>query len=113
MEKVKTTLLHPLAHVLPVMSGQIRQQGHIGFVPQSFSSPDYSVLEIVLMGRASKIGAFNLPSKTDETVALQMLARLDILHLAERNINMLSGGQRQTCAHRSCTCDRMSGPHFR
>ena len=34
--KGKTTLLHPLAHVLPVMSGQIRQQGHIGFVPQSF-----------------------------------------------------------------------------
>ncbi|WP_434122586.1 ABC transporter ATP-binding protein [Haemophilus influenzae] len=93
--KGKTTLLHLLAHVLPVMTGQIRQQGHIGFVPQSFSSPDYSVLEIVLMGRASKIGAFNLPSKADETVALQMLARLDILHLAERNINMLSGGQRQ------------------
>lgn len=91
----KTALLLSLINALPILSGSIQRKGQIGFVPQFFHSPDYKVLDIVLMGRAKKIGLFALPTKTDITIASQMLSRLSIAHLAQENFNRLSGGQRQ------------------
>ncbi|MDU8924797.1 ABC transporter ATP-binding protein [Pasteurellaceae bacterium LIM206] len=91
----KTTLLHSLIGVLPLLKGNIRAKGKIGFVPQHFSSPDYEVLDIVLMGRAAQIGAFGLPGRQDKKIALQALAKLGLTELAHHNINQLSGGQRQ------------------
>lgn len=92
----KTTLLHTLLGRLPPLSGQVRHYGRIGFVPQLFTPPfSYSVLDMVLMGRAASVGLFSMPSARDVMIAEEALAMLDISALAENEFGRLSGGQRQ------------------
>lgn len=91
----KTTLLHTLIGTQPKLGGRVVCPESIGFVPQSFSSPDYSVFDSVLMGRAPCVGAFSVPSREDEAIAFDALRAMGLESLAERNINTLSGGQRQ------------------
>lgn len=92
----KTTLLHTLLGTLPPLAGYAQSYGSIGFVPQIFTLTfTYSVLDIVLMGRASQIGLFNLPDRQDIDIAKQALSLLNISDLAENSFNALSGGQRQ------------------
>lgn len=92
----KTTLLHTLLGTLPPLAGHCQSQGNIGFVPQIFTLTfTYSVLDIVLMGRASHIGLFNLPGRQDIDIAKRALSLLNISELAENSFNSLSGGQRQ------------------
>ncbi|MDR0807418.1 MAG: ABC transporter ATP-binding protein [Enterobacteriaceae bacterium] len=91
----KTTLLHTLLGIQPAIRGQIVRHSSLGFVPQIFTPPDYQVIDIVLMGRAQNIGLLNMPSKHDEQIALAALTTLKIDHLAGRDFNSLSGGQRQ------------------
>lgn len=91
----KTTLLQTLLGILPPLSGHITRHSTIGFVPQSFSPPNYRALDIVLMGRASAIGLLQMPSRQDEDIAIEALRLLGIVDLASRGFNQLSGGQRQ------------------
>lgn len=92
----KTTLLHTLMGTQPPLAGYTQSQGDIGFVPQIFSLTfSYSVLDIVLMGRARQVGLLNLPSHHDIEMAREALSLLNIHQLAECNFNDLSGGQRQ------------------
>ncbi len=91
----KTTLLHTLIGAQAQLGGRIDSAHAIGFVPQSFSSPDYCVFDSVLMGRAAGIGPFNVPDADDEKIALEALALMGLDALAEHNVNTLSGGQRQ------------------
>ncbi|MEC5345148.1 ABC transporter ATP-binding protein [Brenneria populi] len=92
----KTTLIHTLLGRLPPLSGQIRRHGRIGFVPQLFTPPfSYSVLDMVLMGRAAHVGLFSMPSARDVAIAEEALATLGISALAEKAFGRLSGGQRQ------------------
>lgn len=92
----KTTLLHLLLRTLQPTSGTIQVQGQIGFVPQLFQvSFPYSVLDMVLMGRARQVGLFSLPSRQDEAAAWAALDRMGIADLAARPFDQLSGGQRQ------------------
>ncbi|WP_174869950.1 ABC transporter ATP-binding protein [Pectobacterium polaris] len=92
----KTTLLNTLMGHLSPLSGTIQRDGHIGFVPQIFTPPfSYSVLDMVLMGRAADVRLFAMPSAHDITVAQNALEMLGIASLADCEFSALSGGQRQ------------------
>lgn len=69
---------------------------HIAYIPQYHNVPfNYSVLEMVLMGRVSKLGLFASPSALDRDKAKESLIRVGIEHLKERPFGELSGGQKQ------------------
>ncbi len=55
----------------------------------------FSVLEIVLMGRAPHLGPFHLETPHDLALAREALRLFDLTHLAARPIQELSGGERK------------------
>lgn len=68
----------------------------IGYVPQaSRMTFSYSILDLVTMGRAVYIGAFNQPSKEDKRLAIEALELVGIAHLAEKPCTEVSGGELQ------------------
>jgi iron complex transport system ATP-binding protein len=70
--------------------------GHIAYIPQYHNVPfNYSVLEMVLMGRISKLGFFASPSTIDIDKAKEALERVGIADLQDRAFGQLSGGQKQ------------------
>lgn len=92
----KTTLLKLLLGTLKPATGQVTVNGSMAFVPQlQLTHLPYRVLDIVLMGRAKKMGLFSLPSAEDHDVALNALERLGLTALAHTSFDTLSGGQRQ------------------
>ncbi|CAN2535978.1 putative+ABC+transporter+ATP-binding+protein [Methylocapsa aurea] len=92
----KTTLLKLLLGALKPTAGRVSVRGQIAFVPQLFQvSFDYSALDMVLMGRAKKVGLFSQPSRADEEASLAALDRFGVAHLAKRPFQEMSGGQRQ------------------
>ncbi len=92
----KTTLLKLIAGALKPQAGDVKVRGRVGLVPQltqvNFA---YSVLDMVLMGRARQIGLFATPTASDERAAAAALDRLGLLDLAPRSFDTLSGGERQ------------------
>src|SRR5262245_29938250 len=92
----KTTLLRALLGLQPWSSGRSEVDGAIGFVPQTAETPfAYSVLDIVLMGRARRLGTFQLPRPADYGAAREALAMLGLQHFEQRRIDEISGGERQ------------------
>jgi iron complex transport system ATP-binding protein len=92
----KTTLLGCLTGILTPDAGQVAVSRRVGFVPQLFSVAfDYTVTDVVLMGRARQIGLFGAPAAQDYRKVGETLDLLGIGALAERPFNALSGGQRQ------------------
>jgi iron complex transport system ATP-binding protein len=92
----KTTLLKLLLGALKVNGGRVSVNGRTAFVPQLFHVDfDYTVLDMVLMGRARAIGLFAQPSRQDEDAAFAALDRFDMAGFARRPFQELSGGQRQ------------------
>ncbi|HUV03727.1 MAG TPA: ABC transporter ATP-binding protein [Armatimonadota bacterium] len=105
----KSTLLRAMAGVLPPTSGSVLLDGRevfripgselarrLAVVPQD--SPvafEYTVLEVVLMGRSPHLGRFELERNRDLDIALDALKRTNLLHLADRRVGALSGGERQ------------------
>ena len=69
---------------------------HIAYIPQS-SRPvfNYSVFDIVLMGRSSSLSPFRAPSKQDNDRCAWALDKVGISHLAQRCYHRLSGGEQQ------------------
>jgi iron complex transport system ATP-binding protein len=55
----------------------------------------FTVLEVVLMGRAPHLGAFRFESPRDLQIASAALERFDLAHLAARHVQELSGGERK------------------
>ncbi|MBD3801218.1 MAG: ABC transporter ATP-binding protein [Campylobacterales bacterium] len=69
---------------------------HIAYIPQHHSVPfNYTVAEMVMMGRAAKLGFFAQPGKRDREVAMEALRTVGIDGLASRPFGQLSGGQKQ------------------
>ncbi|MDD4885259.1 MAG: ABC transporter ATP-binding protein [Sulfuricurvum sp.] len=69
---------------------------HIAYIPQYHNVPfNYTVLEMVMMGRVSKLGFFAAPSHSDRTIAREALERIGIESLSDRPFGQLSGGQKQ------------------
>ena len=105
----KTTLLRTLLGLLPALAGRVTIGGEeiatmapariartVSYVPQASASYfDFSLLEIVVMGRTAHLGAFQAPGARDEAIAMQSLARMGIDSLAARSAAAVSGGERQ------------------
>jgi iron complex transport system ATP-binding protein len=92
----KTTLLKILLGALKPTTGKVVMDGRSAFVPQLFQVTfDYSVLDMVLMGRARQVGLFSQPSAEDEEAAMASLDRFGIAHFAKHPFHELSGGERQ------------------
>ncbi|MGD8457092.1 MAG: ABC transporter ATP-binding protein [Anaerolineales bacterium] len=105
----KTTLLHLLLGYLKPLRGDVlvrgephhsysrREMGRLfGLVPQWEYTPfNFSVLEYVLLGRAPYLDPLQMPTNEDCQVALDSLQKLNILHLKDRPLPGLSGGERQ------------------
>ncbi|MCB8912010.1 ABC transporter ATPase [Rhodococcus rhodochrous] len=92
----KTTMLKCLSGLLTPVTGTVTSSGTIGYVPQSHAVAfSFTVLDIVLMGRARKVRIYSSPTNADRDAALDALGRVGILHLATRDYGGLSGGERQ------------------
>jgi iron complex transport system ATP-binding protein len=105
----KTTLLKLLAGVLTPTAGQVtldevplgrlsRQAiaRRLAMVPQeTHPAFDYTVLELVLMGRYPHLGRFSVESAFDIVIAHQALAATGTLEFASRLFSTLSGGEKQ------------------
>ena len=92
----KTTLLKILLGALKPTAGSIKVEGRTAFVPQLFQVTfDYSVLDMVLMGRARHVGLFSQPSPQDEEAAMASLDRFGMADFARYPFHELSGGERQ------------------
>jgi iron complex transport system ATP-binding protein len=92
----KTTLLNCIVGLCRPSAGTASIRGRIGYVPQLFHSTfAFSVLDIVLMGRARHIGLFGAPRAKDYEIAEKYLNQMEVGHLRDRPFNELSGGQRQ------------------
>ena len=92
----KTTLLNCIVGLRQPNTGTVSSAGRIGYVPQLFHSTfAFSVLDIVLMGRARHIRLFGAPRAKDYEIAQQSLDRMKVGALRDRPFNELSGGQRQ------------------
>lgn len=105
----KTTLLHILLGLLKPSQGKTWVAGKehgdysrrelsrlIGLVPQFESIPfNFTVYEYTLMGRSPYLNPFQLPGDVDHEIACQALEAAGILHLAEKPVMEISGGERQ------------------
>ncbi len=105
----KTTLFRLMLGSIPIHHGSITIDGkdirqmkpkelaaQIAYIPQSHTPIfSYTVLEVVVMGRASHFAAFDRPREVDRQAAFAALERVNALHLANRKYTTLSGGQRQ------------------
>ena len=92
----KSTLMSCMMGILSLKEGELSTQAKFGFLPQSFSVAfDYSVQDIVAMGRVRDISLFSKPSKRDAQICLDALESLEISHLKNKRFNSLSGGQKQ------------------
>lgn len=68
----------------------------IAVVPQDLWLPfDYTVLEVVLMGRSPHLGPLGLEGPRDVAIAREALRHLDLHELEARPLRTLSGGERQ------------------
>ncbi|PIE82160.1 MAG: manganese ABC transporter ATP-binding protein [Chloroflexi bacterium] len=101
----KSTLLKLIVGTLKPGKGEINIFGHgpdghicIAYVPQR-SQIDWTfpvtVEDVVMMGRAGQIGFFRWPRRADWQVVKDSLARVNVTHLAKKQIGELSGGQQQ------------------
>ncbi len=105
----KTTLLRLLVNLLKPSSGSIELDGlplskipsrqiarRLAYVPQEHHSEfQFSVHEIVLMGRTPYLNTFGFEREEDFAVASEMMKLMHIDHLADHAIGDLSDGERQ------------------
>lgn len=92
----KSTLLRVLAGLLKPTSGFAECNPRTGVVPQEFLGTfPYSVLDVVLMGRARHIALFGSPRAGDVETAMAALHATGMTDYAARSIGSLSGGERQ------------------
>ncbi len=105
----KSTLLRTITRLLPHQSGCIQINGKslkelshkeidqlIGLVTNETSSTfDFSVQEIVGMGRNPYLKWYRGKDDQDQKIVREVLAQTGTSHLSRRNVRELSGGERQ------------------
>ena len=105
----KSTLFRCMLGLLSGYTGQVLIDGtdarnfsiretakHIAYIPQS-SNPifNFSVFDIVLMGRTSGLSTFRSPKKADTEICHWALEKVGITRLRDRCFHRLSGGEQQ------------------
>ncbi|MCX8070936.1 MAG: heme ABC transporter ATP-binding protein [Candidatus Binatia bacterium] len=69
---------------------------HIAVVPQETHVDfPFTVMELVLMGRAAHLRGYGFESPADIALARAAMDRVEVAHLASRMVQELSGGERQ------------------
>lgn len=105
----KTTLFRTLLGLLAPQGGGVAIAGddldslarddvarRIAYVPQGTEGFfPFSVLDVVLMGRAPHLGMFAAPGQKDRDLALAALDEIGMADFAPRPFTAISGGQRQ------------------
>jgi len=105
----KSTLMRTLLGLQERLAGEVTLDGHdlaawpqaararrLAYVPQAADTYfDFSLRELVEMGRTAHRGVFASPGAKDRDVAARALERMGIAHLADRPIHGVSGGERQ------------------
>ena len=102
----KSTILHAIAGLLPINSGELTvlgatpliSQSKISYVLQYTTVPagtPLTVAEAVGMARYPGLGLLRRPSQSDKEHVAAAMKRLEITDLAKRHLTELSGGQRQ------------------
>lgn len=105
----KSTLIRLLTKILKPEAGDVQVDGvslaamdprvlarKVAVVAQEPVIPDgFTVFEVTLMGRAPHLGHFGRETAHDREVARQALEWTDALHLSDRPIEQVSGGERQ------------------
>jgi len=105
----KSTLMRTLLGLQASLAGDVLLEGkplrswpiverarRLAYVPQAADSYfDFSLLELVEMGRAAHRGLLSGPSAEDKRAAMAALQSLGVGHLAHRSLHAVSGGERQ------------------
>ncbi len=105
----KSTLLNCICGVIRPTSGKVFAGGidmsdakvevaakHVGYMRQSVDIVyDYSVEDVVVMGRAAYVGTLALPSAEDRRIAHEAIREMELGLLADRPYTQLSGGEKQ------------------
>lgn len=102
----KSTLMKGILGLMKPISGTVTIMGQpykrvykkIAYIPQS-SSVNWkfptTVLDVVTMGRYTKLGIFKKVRKKDRDYAMEALRKMKMEEFCNRQISELSGGQRQ------------------
>lgn len=105
----KTTLFKMFFGESDIISGELRVNGKsiesykkrelakiIAYVPQAKNAQyDFTVNDVLLMGRACYVKSFSSPKQHDRAVVEKVVQMLEIAGLSEKKYNELSGGQQQ------------------
>ncbi len=105
----KSTLLRVITRLLPARSGRVLLGGRpvqsygvaelarvVAVVPQGAVLPEgFTGLEVALLGRTPHLRLLQTESRRDVAIARAALARCDALHLADRRVGEMAGGERQ------------------
>lgn len=105
----KTTLLKCIQGILIPQNGKVlinnnslydmnykERARNISVVPQQINIIfSYTVLDVILMAKVSKLNFFESPKKQDKEEAKDILRSLKIVHLWDKKFNELSGGEKQ------------------
>ena len=105
----KTTLLKAISRIVPPSNGVILLNGQtlgdfsslelsreVAVVPQA-SDPgfDFTVRDVVAMGRYPHIGRFGRDTDQDREICRKVMETTGITHLADRSVRAISGGELQ------------------
>lgn len=96
----KSSLLNVIAGVLPVSAGSVeltdsRRPAYVTQRSEVSDALPITVRSTVTMGRWAHRGPWRRIAPRDRAVVEESMVRLDIAHLARRQLGSLSGGQRQ------------------
>lgn len=105
----KSTLIRALTGLVPLAAGEVRVSGHelralsrpeiareVAVVPQALETLfPFSVREIVALGRTARLDMFGRAGPEDAAAVARAIELLDLAPLADRRIDLISGGERQ------------------